>query len=267
MRIRSVAWLLVAVPAGAFAQVDDRELAKRNYQTGEAYYQRGEFEKALESFREAYRLVPTADLQFNIAKTCEGLGRWMEALEAYRTYLEGVPDAPDRKFVESRIAFLEKQVAASTPAVAPVSPPPSPEPAPAPAPVVAPAPETEPEPAPSVQTDTAPAPESSGGGWKRPVGWTAVVVGALAAGAGAYYGILAAQKAADLEDAEAEGGEFSETGQAIQDDGELAQKLQVLGLATGGVLLVTGIILIAIADDGGDSAATSLGNSRFVVRF
>lgn len=66
----------------------------------------GRYEEALEAFERAYRLSDRPGLLFNIGSVAERLRRDGEAISAYERYLERVPDAPNRKDVERRIALL-----------------------------------------------------------------------------------------------------------------------------------------------------------------
>ncbi|HXI57534.1 MAG TPA: PEGA domain-containing protein, partial [Polyangia bacterium] len=57
-----------------------------------------EFSAALERFTDAYRLVASAKIQFNIGLTQEGLDRPAEAIRAYRIYIdEATSDSPVRR--------------------------------------------------------------------------------------------------------------------------------------------------------------------------
>ena len=101
---------LAAAPVGASAQTsEDQQIGQRHFETGQAYYDRGDFEGAIREFEQAYELTGLAELQYNLAQAYERLARWDEALAAYRKYLTAKPEAHDRTFVEQRIAFLESE--------------------------------------------------------------------------------------------------------------------------------------------------------------
>ncbi|MEK6609245.1 MAG: tetratricopeptide repeat protein, partial [Myxococcota bacterium] len=264
MRVNLIFAALTLSPAVAFAQASDLDLAKQNFRTGQSYYERGEFEKALAAFDEADRLAPgNPDLHYNIAQTCERLLLFDRALASYRTYLAGKPEAPDRKFVENRIVFLEKQTAPA-PVAAP-QPPPSPA-APPPA-----APPPEPQPAPAAEPAPAPAPEaatassSEGGGGQRVAGWISLGVGVVALGAGVAFGLIAKAKAQEVEEAAAAGEEFDSGLADTESAGQQAEKFAIVGLAVGGVGIIVGTVLLLTS--GGDDAHVSAGPSSFAVRF
>lgn len=98
-------------PAG---EVDPRldEEGRQLFLAGEAAYDAGRYEAALDYFERAYALTGRPALLFNIGSVTERLRRDDEALRSYERYLEAMPDAPNRAFVESRIEFLREQVAA-----------------------------------------------------------------------------------------------------------------------------------------------------------
>ena len=84
--------------------------ARQLFLAGEAAYDAGRYESALEHFSRAYALTGRPGLLFNIGSVTERLRRDDEALRSYEAYLEAMPDAPNRPFVESRIAFLREHV-------------------------------------------------------------------------------------------------------------------------------------------------------------
>jgi tetratricopeptide (TPR) repeat protein len=101
--------VFAAAPAAA-QDVKDQE-ARVRFQSATLAYADGRFEEALHDFRRAYELSGRAALLFNIASAAERLRLDVEARDAYEAYLEKVPDAENRRFVESRIEILRKQIA------------------------------------------------------------------------------------------------------------------------------------------------------------
>lgn len=100
-----------ANPAGAdSANVDPS--AQARFDAGVAAYQEGRFRDAVELFKEADRLAPSARLSFNIAKVYERMGDNRSALAAYRDYLRRLPAADNKTEVSQRIAELERALAA-----------------------------------------------------------------------------------------------------------------------------------------------------------
>lgn len=121
--LATVIALLLSHPAGIQAQSDGAmpqeapapdshfdEEARQVYLAGVAAYDAGRYEAALEYFSRAHALSGRPLLLFNIGSVTERLRRDDESLAAYEAYLEAVPDAPNRAFVESRIVFLREQL-------------------------------------------------------------------------------------------------------------------------------------------------------------
>jgi tetratricopeptide (TPR) repeat protein len=97
-------------PAGGEAGVEPS--AQAHIDAGVKAYQEGRFRDAVESFKEADRLAPSARLSFNIAKVYERMGDNRSALAAYRDYLRRLPAADNEAEVSQRVAELERALAA-----------------------------------------------------------------------------------------------------------------------------------------------------------
>lgn len=82
-------------------------------------YRQGRYGEAIALLREAYRLNPDPILQYNLARSCEQLGDYVCAIDAYETYLAAA-EPSDRVSVEARLARCRARLAARRP-VTPVS--------------------------------------------------------------------------------------------------------------------------------------------------
>jgi tetratricopeptide (TPR) repeat protein len=108
------AMLVIAVGATpARAQDDDPAMVKseRLFRKGKRYFSVGQFENALKAYQAAYDAKPLPDFLFNIAQCYRNLGDYERAVEHYRDYLEQMPDAPNRGNVETTIRDLEREIA------------------------------------------------------------------------------------------------------------------------------------------------------------
>ncbi len=106
--------LLGALVPRAHAQsegAEPRERALVLFEAAELRYQEARFEDAVELLVEARDLYDEAVISYNLGRAYEELGRFAEAAEAFRHYLERAPDAQDRRLVEARIERLDAQVA------------------------------------------------------------------------------------------------------------------------------------------------------------
>lgn len=75
---------------------------------GVRHYRAGRLDEALTPFLEAWRLVPSPDLAYNVARTYERMGEARRGIQFYRHYLQrAAPDAAEREDVEARIRELE----------------------------------------------------------------------------------------------------------------------------------------------------------------
>lgn len=105
------------------AAVDDQE-ARDLFRLGKQAFDEGRFERALKYFKDAYDLSHRAALLSNIGTVLDRLRRDQEALDAYRQYLNEVPEAPNRALIEERVQVIETAMAKSGPSAPPSTPPP-----------------------------------------------------------------------------------------------------------------------------------------------
>jgi hypothetical protein len=90
----------------------DKKRATALLKEGAAALDRKDFAVALSKFGEAYQLVPSSKIQFNVGLAQEGLDRPAEATRAYRLYIEGAPEdsAARRADASARIKALRARV-------------------------------------------------------------------------------------------------------------------------------------------------------------
>lgn len=90
--------------------------ARQHFERGMEHFQARQYRDAVHEFQLAARLVPSADLWFNIARAYEEIDdeqSLQQAVEFYRRYLRDRMDPPDRDQVEARIAALEERIEAA----------------------------------------------------------------------------------------------------------------------------------------------------------
>src|SRR5690242_7414035 len=93
----SLALLLAVALAAAPAPADevDEEIARRHFVEGSAFYQKGEYKRALAEFEAARKVKPAPAFDYNIGRCLDRLERAVDAVAAYERYLVGKPDAED----------------------------------------------------------------------------------------------------------------------------------------------------------------------------
>lgn len=102
-----IALLATTTPAWADdAQARARELNNQ----GNAAYELGNYDEAVERFSAAYKAYPDARILFNLAQAYRKQQAYARALDLYRNYLRNLPEAPNRTAVEELIAELESLV-------------------------------------------------------------------------------------------------------------------------------------------------------------
>jgi tetratricopeptide (TPR) repeat protein len=125
--VRAVLGFLLLLATPAYAQPDvepDEDVARTHYATGEKYYEAGRYVDALKEFEAARALISRPAFDFDIARCHDRLGHWAEAADAYTSYLEKLPNAPDADALRARIVTLRARVPKATSPAVPEPPPP-----------------------------------------------------------------------------------------------------------------------------------------------
>jgi tetratricopeptide (TPR) repeat protein len=174
--------LALLVSSTAFAQSDyaecigtpsdsDVDAAKGMHKAAEQYYAKARYDRAIQSWKEAYGFDCRAHpLLINIGNAYEKLGRTEEAIEAFQTYVDRMGDRADQTVVD-KVSNLKKNII-ETPDPKPV---PDPDPYP---------PDPKPDPEPDNGGD-----DGVGGG-PGPLPWVVVGIGAgVAVLGGALLGV------------------------------------------------------------------------------
>jgi tetratricopeptide (TPR) repeat protein len=117
--------LLALTPRPAHA--DNRAVAREAYREGTRYFEVGDFQSALASFKKAYVAYEEPAFLFNMAQCYRLLKNNQEALRAYKLYLRKVPQAPNREEIVRLIAQIEiaieqERITSTMPPVEPVAP-------------------------------------------------------------------------------------------------------------------------------------------------
>jgi len=106
MRVLLAIGMVLGTSVGALAQDDepsDDERAAMHFQAAQSYFDDENFEQALVEFRAARELSARPELIYNVGLTLERLGRWDEAAETHRQFLEEAPDHRDAGEAERRM--------------------------------------------------------------------------------------------------------------------------------------------------------------------
>ena len=114
MRGLLVLALLASSAGNATAQGDepsDDERAAMHFRAAQSYFDDENFEQALVEFQAARELSERPEMLYNIGLTLERLGRWDEAADAHRQFLEVAPDHPDASEAERRMTRSRERAA------------------------------------------------------------------------------------------------------------------------------------------------------------
>lgn len=228
----------------AFAQQTDDDRARMHFQSGMSYYEQARYDEAAREFVEAYALSQRPALLLNLSQAYERDLKFAEAIAELQRYLEAVPDSPQRRTVESRIARmgeLQARVNATQSAEAD------------PAETAASEPEVAPEPAPVTESAPAASPNSapSHGASVSIPGVILASVGGLMIAGSIVTGVMAHSTHTDLEE-RCPGGECpaSENAQGDIDSGRTLAWVSTGLLAGGVVTAAIGAVLLLVG--GGD---------------
>jgi tetratricopeptide (TPR) repeat protein len=107
--LRLVFTCVVALALVSPAVAQEREARARTlFMQGREAYEKADYQRAYDSFRESFELSQRPELLYNVASALQGLKRSHDAAETLRTYLRLVPNDPDRPEIERRIVSLEE---------------------------------------------------------------------------------------------------------------------------------------------------------------
>ena len=124
VRIRAFSFahvvLTVALLSAAPARAEDAEKARELYRQGSKHYDVGQFDKAIESWQQAYDQKPDPSFLYNIAQAYRQKEDAKQAIFFYKSYLRNSPKATNKAEVQQRIDALQKQLDAG--AKSPASP-------------------------------------------------------------------------------------------------------------------------------------------------
>ncbi|MCC6994558.1 MAG: hypothetical protein IT370_08120 [Deltaproteobacteria bacterium] len=106
--------LLLALARPALADSPDPDAereAKRLYQDGTKAYNLGDYARAIMAYKEAYRLIANPFFLYNIGQAYRLSGEPASAVRFYKSYLNAMPEAPNRVEVEGRIREIDETLA------------------------------------------------------------------------------------------------------------------------------------------------------------
>ena len=107
----------VASPADGMSDADRMERAKALFGDGQAAFDSGDFNSALQQWEEAYNVyAPQLHLfNFNIGQAAFELGDCVKAKTAYQRFLDLVPEHPSRGDAQQRLLEIERSGCANAP--------------------------------------------------------------------------------------------------------------------------------------------------------
>src|SRR5262245_60272139 len=94
-------------PGEAPAEAALEETARRHYEVGLRHFNLAEYDRAIEEFREGYRISRAAGFLFNLGQAHRLKGDCAAAVRFYRTYLREGGTVANREQVEATLGRLE----------------------------------------------------------------------------------------------------------------------------------------------------------------
>jgi tetratricopeptide (TPR) repeat protein len=82
-------------------------VAREKASSAKLHFDRGELDQAIADYREAFRILPTPGLLYNLGQAYRLAGRCAAAADAYRRYLEYAPDSPYRAVAEQNLTAAD----------------------------------------------------------------------------------------------------------------------------------------------------------------
>jgi tetratricopeptide (TPR) repeat protein len=106
--------IIVTLLCGSAAwsgEVDPKLAAKTHFRAGTAFYEGGEYDKAVAEYQEAYRLLPLPVFLFNLGQATRLKGDRSAAIAFYKRYLEAKPTGAVADEARSQLSQLESAAA------------------------------------------------------------------------------------------------------------------------------------------------------------
>lgn len=237
--------LATAVAAGAQPEpvrpTSAEKLAKEKAANAKAAFDRGDYAVAVEQYREAYRLMPSPNLLYNLGQAYRLVGSCAEAAEAYREYLRLVPESPYRETAEQNLAAAEVCARDAEAAARRRE-------------------ERKREEALAATIDAPPPPPVDHGRGMRRAGVGAMAVGGMLVVAGGYFAIDAARQADEVSQFYQDGGSWQDVADA-DERGRRAQLVSRVAFGASAVAIASGVTLYLL----GRRVEPSARNGQMVV--
>ena len=223
MRSRKVtilsAAVLLAVAGGVTGELradeqSDEELAKNYYRLGADLYNRAEYAGALKQFLNAYKYAPRPQMLFNIGRCYEAIGQTEQAIEYYERFAKTKPENETQ--VRARITNL-RRIESDKKTLAE---------------------KKRDRRAQQVRLRRRSIRNQSLHKGSLPA-WIVSASGVTLVGIGVAFGLAAAAKEKELEDANEAGDEYSDHSE-VEDQGKALEALQIAALAVGGAAVIAG---------------------------
>jgi tetratricopeptide (TPR) repeat protein len=228
-------------PTDAALRTEER--ARALFESGQAHYERGEYQAAVGVFREAQRLWPSPELLYNLAQAERLSGDCRAALEHYREFAAAGKEAPAD--LQEKIGEMEQCSAAAA----------------ARAPNQAPAAITAEPAAPARQEPKRSSDAEDSAGTFRVLGWASLGGAALSAALGTVFALQANASKSELEEANQKGARWNAHYESVEESMVRDRSLAIGFFVGAGVLAGTGAWLLLSPPTGanGDGVAAKVG--------
>ena len=101
---------LLAQTAPTEPTADAKKEARAHFKQGRAFHDAGAFDKAIEEYLAAYKVMPLPELLFNVGQAYRQKGDKPNAIEYYRKYLGAEPEGLASDEAREHVATLLKQI-------------------------------------------------------------------------------------------------------------------------------------------------------------
>jgi hypothetical protein len=108
--MKTVAMLLLMTSIAAAQPKPDKARAREFYYKGTQHYNLGEWNEALDAFKEAYRSYPEPSFLYNLAQCYRQVHNFDQAALMYRSYIREAPNADNVADARKLLAEMEKAV-------------------------------------------------------------------------------------------------------------------------------------------------------------
>lgn len=111
IRTMMLSLLMLLFSTVGHAEENSMVEAKRLFEEGEAFFQAGNYQKALSRYQQAYSLKPLPGFHFNIGQCYRNLNQYEKAIDHFQQYIDQSPNPKHQEDAKQLIVYCQEMLA------------------------------------------------------------------------------------------------------------------------------------------------------------